>query len=108
MKLTSLIRSVALLCCVLAFQTDSPAWSGSSGYTLTTLHSFGALNNNNANADGGNPIATLVLGNDGSFYGTTNNGGASGSGTVFKITPSGALTTLYSFKGGTDGVRHLP
>lgn len=41
---------------------------------------------------------------DGNFYGTTGNGGANqapcngyGCGTVFKITPNGALTTLYSF-----------
>ena len=41
---------------------------------------------------------------DGNFYGTTYAGGAysdpscpNGCGTVFKITPTGALTTLYSF-----------
>jgi uncharacterized repeat protein (TIGR03803 family) len=41
----------------------------------------------------------LVQGFDGSFYGTTGSGGAYGQGTVFKITPSGTLTTLYSFCG---------
>jgi uncharacterized repeat protein (TIGR03803 family) len=44
----------------------------------------------------------LVQASDGSFYGTTSNGGTSGYGTVFKITPAGALTTLYSFV-GSDG-----
>ena len=39
---------------------------------------------------------------DGNFYGTTAAGGANGNGTVFKITPSGTLTTLHSFD-GTDG-----
>ena len=41
-----------------------------------------------------------------SFYGTTYSGGANNQGTIFKITPSGALTTLYSFcsqTGCTDG-----
>jgi uncharacterized repeat protein (TIGR03803 family) len=59
---------------------------------LTTLHSFDS-------SDGGNPSAGLVQGSDGNFYGTTLYGGANGTndGTVFKITPSGTLTTLYSF-----------
>jgi uncharacterized repeat protein (TIGR03803 family) len=40
---------------------------------------------------------------DGNFYGTTEGGGARGYGTVFKVTPAGALTTLYAFTGGNDG-----
>jgi uncharacterized repeat protein (TIGR03803 family) len=34
---------------------------------------------------------------DGNLYGTTLIFGANGSGTVFKISPRGTLTTLYSF-----------
>jgi uncharacterized repeat protein (TIGR03803 family) len=40
------------------------------------------------------------------LYGTTSSDGTHGGGTVFKITPSGTLTTLYSFcsqSGCTDG-----
>jgi len=48
------------------------------------------------------PYDDLVLGSDGSFYGTTYQGGTSGNGTVFKVTASGTLTTLVSFN-GTDG-----
>jgi len=64
--------------------------------TLTTLHSFCAQT---GCADGGYTQAGLVEGSDGNFYGTTINGGTEGPeyGTVFKITPSGTLTTLYSF-----------
>jgi len=40
---------------------------------------------------------------EGTLYGTTDGGGAKGDGTVFTITPSGAETVLYSFKGGSDG-----
>jgi uncharacterized repeat protein (TIGR03803 family) len=58
---------------------------------LTTLHSFGAP------ADGRCPLAGLIQGTDGSFYGTTVQGGADGYGTVFKMTPAGAETILHSF-----------
>ncbi len=44
----------------------------------------------------------LVQANDGNLYGTVEEGGANGFGTVFKITLSGKLTTLHSFD-GTDG-----
>jgi uncharacterized repeat protein (TIGR03803 family) len=59
---------------------------------LMTLHSFNG-------ADGSEPfVADLIEGADGNFYGTTADGGAYGyGGTVFKITPSGKLTSLYSF-----------
>lgn len=53
---------------------------------------------------GGNqPYAGLVQGSDGNFYGTTYFGGANGFGTVFRITPAGTETILYSFAGGSDG-----
>jgi uncharacterized repeat protein (TIGR03803 family) len=45
----------------------------------------------------------LTQGTDGNFYGTTYEGGTSDDGTVFKITPAGAETVLYSFTAGTDG-----
>jgi uncharacterized repeat protein (TIGR03803 family) len=57
--------------------------------TFTTLHSFDGT-------DGLEPQA-LVLATDGNLYGTTFDGGANASGTVFKITASGSLTTLYNF-----------
>ena len=62
--------------------------------TLTTLYSFCSLANC---ADGEYPYAGLIQATDGNFYGTTYEGGTSGAGTVFEITPTGALTTLYSF-----------
>jgi uncharacterized repeat protein (TIGR03803 family) len=68
--------------------------------TLATLHSFCA---DNGCADGSYPYAGLILAANGDLYGTTKAGGATGNGTVFEITPSGALTTLYSFSGGADG-----
>ena len=57
---------------------------------LTTLHTFSWR-------DGCNPLGTLMLANDGNFYGTTYAGGAAGFGTVFQMTPAGQLTTLHNF-----------
>ena len=53
-------------------------------------------------SDGGGPTAALVQGSDGYFYGTTFGGGSSSWGTVFKISRTGALTTLHTFQ-GSDG-----
>jgi uncharacterized repeat protein (TIGR03803 family) len=64
----------------------------------TVMHTF------DVNADGINPHASVVQGSDGNFYGTTYQGGVSGLGTVFKVSPSGVETILHSFAGGaTDG-----
>lgn len=41
----------------------------------------------------------LVLAHDGNFYGSTSGGSASGLGTLFRLSPSGSLTTLVSFTG---------
>ncbi len=64
----------------------------------TVLYSFGA-----SPSDGVTPLS-LILASDGNFYGTTAAGGANSClgaanfcGTVFKITPAGVETVLYSF-----------
>jgi uncharacterized repeat protein (TIGR03803 family) len=64
--------------------------------TFTSLYSFCSQT---ACADGGFPNAPLVQATDGNFYGTTSAGGTADAGTIFKITPAGVLTTLYSFPG---------
>jgi uncharacterized repeat protein (TIGR03803 family) len=68
---------------------------------LTTIYSFCNLSNCDDGWDPG--VVGLSLATDGNFYGTTTNGGKNNKGTVFKITPSGTLTTLYNFTGGVDG-----
>jgi uncharacterized repeat protein (TIGR03803 family) len=65
--------------------------------TLVVKYSFAGL------SDGTTPHGGLTLGTDGNFYGTTSAGGTTGYGTVFKVTPGGALTTLYTFNNGNDG-----
>ncbi len=62
---------------------------------LTTLYSF-CPQYPSCGTDGRFPQG-LVLATNGNFYGTTNGGGANSFGTIFKITPAGVLTTLYSF-----------
>ena len=62
--------------------------------TLVTLYSFCAQANC---TDGQHPTSGLILASDGNFYGTTGSGGAFARGTVFRITPAGSLTILYSF-----------
>jgi uncharacterized repeat protein (TIGR03803 family) len=63
----------------------------------TVLYSFGS------GTDGANPQASLIQASDGNFYGTTSGGGANNFGTVFKVTPAGVESVLYSFRAGTDG-----
>ncbi len=60
--------------------------------TIGTLHSFSGQPN-----DGSNPYDGLVQGADGNLYGTTWGGGAYDMGVIFQITPTGVLTTLYTF-----------
>ena len=61
-----------------------------SAQTFNVVHSFDGT-------DGADPAAPLVQGTDGNLYGTTGEGGLSNYGTIFRIAPNGALTTLYSF-----------
>jgi uncharacterized repeat protein (TIGR03803 family) len=68
----------------------------SPAQTFTTLVNFNYTN-------GASPyFMSLVQGTDGNLYGTTESGGANGLGTVFKVTPTGTLTTLYSFCAKTN------
>jgi uncharacterized repeat protein (TIGR03803 family) len=70
--------------------------------TETILHSFGG------SSDGGEPYAGLITDSAGNLYGTTTVGGANGGGTVFRISPGGMETVLYSFgASNTDGYNPL-
>jgi uncharacterized repeat protein (TIGR03803 family) len=76
---------------------------------LTTLYNFCSLTNC---ADGAYPASSLIQASDGNFYGTTLGGGtgnpagcpdsSQGCGTIFRLTPWGDLTTLYSFCSQSD------
>ncbi len=80
----------------------------------TVLHDF---NDGSVTDDGITPTAALVQGVDGNFYGTTFHGGSTatgqgvnGDGTVYKITSTGTLTILHSFRDGSvsnDGMEPI-
>jgi uncharacterized repeat protein (TIGR03803 family) len=67
----------------------------SSTGTLTTLYNFCSLDS--SCTDGSLTEGNLLLGANGNFYGVTVQGGDYSAGTIFQITPAGALSTLYSF-----------
>ena len=75
--------------------------TGGASWTEATIYDF------TGGADGGNPVAGLVIGKNEVMYGTTYSGGAHGYGTVFQVMPTGggvwAQKVLYSFAGGNDG-----
>jgi uncharacterized repeat protein (TIGR03803 family) len=60
----------------------------------SVLYSFCALANC---ADGAFPSGGVVFDQRGNLYGTTGSGGANQQGVVFKLTPKGKETVLYSF-----------
>src|SRR5262249_30806149 len=61
-------------------------------FQVTIIHYFGTVAN-----DGAFPLAGLTEGTDGALYGATTFGGTEDGGALFKITPSGTYTLLYSF-----------
>jgi uncharacterized repeat protein (TIGR03803 family) len=75
------------------------AFKITAGSELTTLHSFCSVEIDGACTDGVNPGGTLIQATDGNLYGTTYQGGSAyaAGGTIFQITTSGTLTTLYNF-----------
>lgn len=76
---------LAFACAVLALITVR-----AEAQAYTTLAFF-----NGTNGDG--PDAPFVQGTDGNFYSTTYSGGAGENGNVYKMTPAGEITNLYSF-----------
>jgi uncharacterized repeat protein (TIGR03803 family) len=104
------------VCDIFVFVTLMSAFAAASisanAQTFSVLYNFGSKSK-----DPSKPYQSGIVaqGRDGNLYSTTSAGGANNDGAVFKITPSGALTLLYSFDGahgmaafggltlGTDG-----
>lgn len=65
--------------------------------TVRIIHSF------DARSEGAAPRSELVVASDGYIYGTTQYGGGTDNGTVYKFRPNGHFETVYSFNGLSDG-----
>ena len=89
------IAVAAAMTFLLATAETGPA----EAQTLTVLYRFKGP----TDGDGAGPFAAPTLDNRHNLYGTTESGGSSNRGTVFKIDASGSETVLYSFTGGADG-----
>lgn len=66
--------------------------------TLTVMHSFCGEAIVPGCTDGAEPIGPLLQASDGNFYGMTHGGGANNWGSIYKITPTGVETTIFSFQ----------
>src|SRR5579862_9286625 len=95
--LTTSAKACLALGLVMALPTAGAIQARAQTSTFTLLHSFNGT-------DGASLRAGLIQARDGKLYGTTFYGGAN-DGTIFKITPSGDFTLLYTFSasGSTDG-----
>lgn len=63
----------------------------------TVLFNFCSDQIGNICPHGANPYAGVIQASDGNFYGTTTGGGQTDEGVVFRVTPDGVMTALYSF-----------
>jgi|GEM_PF-4017429 len=97
MKRTRPFSSFAAALCILGYLGTGAA---ARAQTFTTLHTLSA-------AEGGAIDSPLIRGLDGNFYGVALQGGTSGAGTFFRMTPAGNFTVLYSF-GNSPGEVTLP
>lgn len=83
------------------------AGGGSDGFgvvfKITSGGTYSVIHNFNGTTDGSYPSSPLIQATDGNLYGVTGSQGQVDYGSVYKVTTSGTLTTLYSFTGGTDG-----
>ncbi|HEX5398776.1 MAG TPA: choice-of-anchor tandem repeat GloVer-containing protein [Verrucomicrobiae bacterium] len=71
-------------------------------FKITTSGSFTPLHVLAAATDGAEPVGGLTVGTNGMLFGTASYGGASGFGTIFRITTGGNFTVLHTFS-GSDG-----
>lgn len=88
------------------YGTTSTAGANQGGtiFKITAARAFTTIYNfcSSTCTDGQYPRAGMIQASNGLFYGTTIIGGAFSAGTVFSVTSTGVLTTLFSFN-ETDG-----
>ncbi len=87
-------RTMSLVCLVLvatSIASYAQRVASASSPTFKTLANFDGADSASSH------YGSLIKGVDGNFYGTTSGGGLYAQGAVFKMTPAGALSVLYSF-----------
>ena len=84
MRLSAIVLSVTLLL------------TAATAQTFKVFYTFNFT-------DGSAPNGDLIRDSAGNFYGTTQFGGSSNRGLVYKLDPTGHQTILYIFTGGSDG-----
>jgi uncharacterized repeat protein (TIGR03803 family) len=72
---------------------DGDVFTMTATGAIKTIHEFAG-----GATDGANPYSGLVAA-AGNFYGTTVGGGSAGIGTIYKMTPAGAVKVIHSFTG---------
>jgi uncharacterized repeat protein (TIGR03803 family) len=76
-----------------------PVYTARAAALEKVLHTFAG------GSDGASPIAGVTIGPGGNIYGTTFLGGTNDNGIVYKLSPKGEETVLYTFGTGTDAAR---
>jgi uncharacterized repeat protein (TIGR03803 family) len=89
--------------CLAAMGLSLMSCSTIANPTVNTLYTFSA-----SWTDGANPDTPLIEDAAGNLYGTTTEGGTSGEGTVFQLSPAGALNTLHAFSPRVDTGLQFP
>lgn len=94
---SQLLAKRLILACAFVLALATLALSHAQAQTFSVVHNF------TGGSDGGGPLSGFIIDSAGNFYGTTNTGGTSNYGVVFKMNSSGVETVLHTFTGGTDG-----
>jgi len=103
-KLSNLISRICLRAATLAMALAGMLAPALLPAPSAHAQGFKLLYTFSGGADGAYPQeVALIADQSGNLYGTTEGGGASNAGVVFKLDPSGQETVLYSFTGGADG-----
>jgi uncharacterized repeat protein (TIGR03803 family) len=77
--------------------------TSSGPWTPDPLHPFAGGD------EGSSPLFGVTFDSAGNLYGANESDGADGQGTVYKLTPAGTFTVIYTFTGGADGgAPHTP
>ena len=77
--------------------------NGGTVYKIDTAGNEVVLFSFPGGVDGDYPYGGVIRDANGNLYGTTGGGGAGRAGVVYKLTPEGDYSVLYSFTGGADG-----